>query len=258
MPELGSIPSDCLSELVLDEWSAGELSAEQAQRCETHVAGCAACRARKLALEQANTTFYSEAPSFDALKRLAPAPKPKPARPLANVRWLSAPLLAACAALAFIAVRQPQQPEQPGPSQTPALETRGKGAARIGYYVKRGDAVTRGDNATVVHPHDAVRFVYSADRAYYLAIFSADASGVGVYFPNGRTAQPIAAGQDIALDFSVELDDTLGRERVSALFCPEAFEIGPVQSALSTGSPLPAAVSSCERAGFELNKQRAP
>jgi hypothetical protein len=249
MPELDALEADCLSELVLDEWSAGELSPAQVQRCEAHLAGCATCRARKLALEQANTTFYSEAPSFAALKRLAP--KPKPARSLANVRWLSAPLLAACAALAFIAVRQPAQP-------APALETRSKGAARIGYYVKRGDAVTRGESATAVYPHDAVRFVYSADRAYFLAIFSADASGVGVYFPNGRTAQPIAAGQDIALDFSVELDNTLGRERVTALFCPEAFEIEPVQSALSTGSPLPAFAASCERAGFELNKQRAP
>jgi hypothetical protein len=256
MPELDAIEAECLSELVLDEWSAGELSPEQEQRCQAHLAGCAACRARKLALEQANDTFYSEAPSFAALKRLAPAPKPKPkpARAFANVRWLSAPLLAACAALAFIAVRQPEQPAQ----SAPALETRSKGAARIGYYVKRGDAVTRGESATAVYPHDAVRFVYSADRAYYLAIFSADAGGVGVYFPNGRTAQSIAAGQDIALDFSVELDNTLGRERVTALFCPEAFEIEPVQSALSTGSPLPASVTNCERAGFELNKQRAP
>ncbi|HTU63801.1 MAG TPA: zf-HC2 domain-containing protein [Polyangiales bacterium] len=245
MPELDAIPPDCLSELVLDEWSAGELSAEQEQRCEAHLAGCAACRARKLALEQANHTFYSEAPSFQALKRKAPAPKAK----LANIRWLSAPLLAACAALAFMAVRQPDQP---------APDTRSKGAARIGYFVKRGEAVTRGDATTVVHPRDAVRFVYSADRASYLAIFSADASGVGVYFPNGRTAQPISAGQDVALDFSVELDNTLGRERVTALFCPEAFEIEPVQSALSRGSPLPASVASCERAGFELNKQRSP
>lgn len=255
MPELDPIPSDCLSELVLDEWSAGELSPEVEQRCEAHLASCPACRARKLALEQANTTFYSEAPSFAALKRLAPAPlpkpKPKPARTLANLRWLSAPLLAACAALALIAVRQPEQP-------TSQPETRGKGAPRIGYYVKRGEAVTRGESATAVYPHDAVRFVYSADRAYYLAIFSADAGGVGVYFPSGRAAQQVAAGQDIALDFSVELDNTLGHERVTALFCPEAFEIEPVQSALSSGSPLPASFANCERAGFELNKQRAP
>ena len=254
MPELDAIPSDCLSELVLDEWSAGELSPGEQQRCEAHLASCSACRTRKLALEQASSTFYSDAPTFEALKRLAPAPKPKPkpVSKLVRLRWLSAPLLAACAALAFIAIRAPE------PS-TPLQETRAKGGApRIGYYLKRGDQIARGENATVVYPRDSVRFVYTADRAYYLAIFSADARGVGVYYPNGRTAQLVKAGQDIALDFSVELDDILGRERVTALFCPEVFEIPPVQSALSSGSPLPASLASCERASFELNKQHAP
>jgi hypothetical protein len=59
----------------------------------------------------------------------------------------------------------------------------------------------------------------------------------------------------LALDFSVALDDTLGRERVTALFCPEAFQIEPVQSALSSGGALPPALASCQTAGFELNKQ---
>lgn len=250
MPELNALPSDCLSELMLDEWAAGELSPDDAQRCEAHLAQCSACRSRKLALEQANASFYAEAPTFEALSRLVPS-KPKAPQPASNLRWLSAPLLAACAALAFLAVQKPEQ-------RVPTEQTRAKGAPRVGYYVKRGDEVTRGDSATVVHPGDAVRFVYSADRPYYLAIFGADARGVGVYFPSGRTAQPISAGQDVALDFSVELDDTLGRERVTALFCPEAFEIEPVQDALSSGSPLAASLASCEHAVFELNKQRTP
>jgi hypothetical protein len=97
--------------------------------------------------------------------------------------------------------------------------------------------------------------VYSADRAYHLAIFSADARGVGVYFPSTHAAQPISAGRDVALDFSLELDETLGRERVTALFCDDPFEIEPVQSALSSGSPLPASLASCERAALDLNKQ---
>jgi hypothetical protein len=251
MHELNAV-SECLSELVLDEWSAGELSPSDQQRCEAHLAQCSACRARKFGIEQANMAYYAEAPTFQALSRLAPASKAKQQpKATSNLRWLSAPLLAACAALAFLAVRQPEQP-------APLHETRGKGAPRIGYYVKRGEDIQRGDSATIVHPGDAVRFVYSADKAYYLAIFSADGSGVGVYFPSGRTAQLVSAGQDVALDFSVELDDSLGGERVTALFCPEAFEIEPVQNVLSSGSSLPASLANCERAGFELSKQRAP
>ena len=150
MSELDAIPAECLSELVLDEWAAGELSAEEQQRCEAHLASCEVCQARKRALEQANTAFYSEAPTFDALERLAP--KPKRVRTLNQLRWLSAPLLAACAALAFIAVQKPDQP-------APLAETRTKGAPRLGYYLKRGDSVIRGEPATALYPRDAVRFV---------------------------------------------------------------------------------------------------
>ena len=64
-------------------------------------------------------------------------------------------------------------------------------------------------------------------------------------------------GQEVALDFSVVLDDTLGRERVTALFCPEVFDIERVQSALSSGSALPEPLARCERVGFEINKHRA-
>jgi hypothetical protein len=68
----------------------------------------------------------------------------------------------------------------------------------------------------------------------------------------------VAAGQEVALDFSVQLDDTLGRERVTGLFCPEAFDVDGVQSALSSGSALPESLARCERVGFELNKRKAP
>jgi hypothetical protein len=236
---------------VLDELGAGELSPEAQQRCEAHLAECSACRARKLALEHANATFYAAAPDLGTLSRIAAArsaSEPAGRRAPTKVGWIAAPLLAACAALGFLAVQKPPLP-------APSADTRTKGAARLGYFVKRGETVTRGEGTTVVHPRDAVRFVYSVDRAYYLAIFSADAHGVGVYFPSTRSAQLITAGQDVALDFSVQLDDTLGRERVTALFCPEPFEIDPVQSALSSGSALPASFASCERAAFELNKQ---
>jgi hypothetical protein len=251
MHELNASPSECVSELELDELLAGELSAADQQRCEAHLATCSACRARKQAIEQTNSAFYAQAPSFAALSRLTGAVAPKPARSRSNLRWLGAPLLAACAALGFIAMRSGDQP-------APAHETRSKGAPRLGYYVKRGESVSRGESATVVHPGDALRFVYSADRSYYLAIFSADARGVGVYFPSGPSAELVSAGQEVALDFSVALDETLGRERVTAMFCPEAFDVDAVQSALSSGSALPAQLARCERVGFEINKLRAP
>ena len=251
MHDLNPTLSGCVSELELDEWIAGELSPSDRERCEQHVRECSACQARKQAIEQANAAYLAEAPDFRALQKLAGAPKANVRhlpRKRSQLRWLTAPLLAACAALAFVAVR---------PSERPSVSavTRSKGGPRLGYFVKRGENVQRGQSSGVVHPGDALRFVYSADQAYFLAIFSADAHGVGVYFPSGPKAERVAAGQEIALDFSVALDDTLGRERVTALFCTETFQIEPVQSALSSGGTLPAALASCQTAGFELNKQ---
>ena len=186
-----------------------------------------------------------------AHSRLLEAEKRHPVRAQRKLRWLGALLLPAFGVLAFLAVRQPESAQL-------APHTRTHSAPRIGYYVQRGDEVTRGERATLVYPRDAVRFFYSADRAYYLAIFSANARGVAVYFPTGRTAQHVSAGRDVELDVNVELDDTLGRERVTALFCPETFEIEPVQTALASGAALPATIASCPRASFELTKQRAP
>lgn len=253
MHELNPTLAGCVSELEIDEWLAGELSPSDRERCEQHVQQCSACQTRKHAIEQANAAYLAEAPTFSALKKLRGAAESN-VRPItrkrSSLRW-AAPLLAACAALAFVAVR---------PSDKPSAteSTRSKGGPRLGYYVKRGENVQRGQSSDAVHPGDALRFVYSADQGYFLAIFSADAKGVGVYFPSGPKAERVAAGQEIALDFSVALDDTLGRERVTALFCPETFQIEPVQSALSSGGSLPSALASCQTAGFELNKQAAP
>lgn len=253
MHELNPTLAGCVSELELDEWLAGELSPSDRERCEQHVQQCSACQARKHAIEQANAAYLAGAPDFSALSKLTGAP-PSNVRRItpkrSSWRWLATPLLAACAALAFVALR-------PSDNPSAGATTRSKGGPRLGYYVKRGESVQRGQSSDAVHPGDALRFVYSADQAYFLAIFSADAHGVGVYFPSGPKAERVAAGQEVALDFSVALDDTLGREKVTALFCPETFQIEPVQSALSSGGSLPPALASCLTAGFELNKQPA-
>lgn len=260
MQQLDTTPPDHLTDLELDEWAAGELSPSDQQRCEAHVAECAACRARKLALAQASAAFYAQAPDFPALARRVKGMRAAPSKRVGATqaarsrrpwRWLAPPLLAACAAIGFIAL-------QPTVHAPVASETRSKGKPRLGFFVKRGEEITRGDTGTPVYPGDALRFVYSIDRPYYLAIYSADARGVSVYFPNSQLAHQLTVGQDVALDFSVELDDTVGRERLIGLFCPEAFAVERVQSALTSTSSLPDALAGCQRVELQLNKRAHP
>ena len=56
----------CASDLMLDEWGAGELDREASASLAAHVDGCARCRARHASFEAARAAFLEEAPSFRA------------------------------------------------------------------------------------------------------------------------------------------------------------------------------------------------
>jgi len=250
MQQLSAIGPDCLSELEIDEWLAGELSAAEVQRCALHVERCSDCLQRKRAIEGANAQFYAQSPTFGALRDhvASRAPAARPTRRTSRWRGATAPLALACAGLAALLLWRP------GAELEAPDETRTKGGPRLGYFVKRGDAVVRGDEGVTVRPGDSLRFVYSAERASYFALVSVDARGASVYYPATARAVALPAGQDLALEFSVELDDAPGAERVIGVFCSQAFEIEPARSALAAGAPLPAALASCQRAELELKK----
>jgi hypothetical protein len=245
--------TECLSNLELDEWLADELDTRGRRRCELHFAQCEHCRARRAQRELEAARFYAEAPHFDATQaraRRGQVLTSLPLRASGTRRWSVALLGSALAACVALAVFRGDVRES----------TRTKGSVHLGYFVKRGAQVFRGDADTRVYPDDLVRFVYAAPRGYYLAVFCVDARTTSVYFPGGAMARAraVAPGQDVALDFSVELDAQLGPERVIGFFCSEAFEVEPVRSALASGAPLPAAMERCESAQLTLRKQAEP
>ena len=121
----------------------------------------------------------------------------------------------------------------------PTEPTRSKGGPHVGFFVKRGDHVHRGARGEKLHPADDVRFVYTSESPRYLALFNLDARGATVYYPAGPTAMLARAGSDVALDFSVELDEQLGNERVYAMFCDAAFAVEPLRTALADTGKLP-------------------
>ena len=71
--------SDCVSELELDLWRAGELCAADAQRCSDHVAQCESCRNKLQAMEQVDASMFAAAPSFEALRTLVADQRQTPA-----------------------------------------------------------------------------------------------------------------------------------------------------------------------------------
>ncbi|WP_437687382.1 DUF4384 domain-containing protein [Sorangium sp. So ce176] len=243
-------PEGCLSELRLDELTAGQLDPAAAQEARAHVAGCARCAARLFEIEAARDAFAASAPPL-RLDRGAPQDRAASAASAATTtrpprRWLapvvaSALAAAAAALLFFRAAPDPVggAPESPG--------ERIKGANRIGFYVKRGGSVQPGGAGERLHPGDAIQFTYSATEALYLVILSVDgASQASVYYPSGPVAARIEPGRDVLLPQSTVLDDTLGAERFYGLFCAEAVAVEPLRAALAAHPDAPPAPPGCD------------
>jgi hypothetical protein len=232
----------CLSELALDEWVARELSEPESARVAAHVASCAQCRARHRALEAERADFLAKAPSF-AEHAAVVCRSQQRVIPLRQRILLAATSAATLAATALLVLWSGGKFE----------ETRSKGPAHLSWFVKRGEHVHRGRADEPLYPGDALRFLYSSGEPRYLAIVNVDARAASVYFPSGARAALVRAGNDVALDFSVELDGQLGRERVYALFCETAVEIEPLRAALSETARLPE-TSGCQAEVIVLQK----
>ena len=153
-------------------------------------------------------------------------------------RLIAAAALAACVSLALGS----------WPFDDPPA--RAKGGPHLGFFLKRGTAVERGANGDTVYPEDEIRFVYTADRAYYLALISGDASAV--YFPSAGQARQVEAGGDVPLDAGFQLNEQLDSERIVSFFCDEPVTVKSLRAAVASEDPL--TVEGCKRAELTLHK----
>jgi hypothetical protein len=239
-----SVKEPCLSELVLDEYLAGELAAEASDHARVHLERCDHCTARRAERQADLRAFLQRAPTFAEHAARVKGARGKTLLP-ARSAVLAAASLLALAAAALLIVRSPRDYD----------EIRGKGGARIGFYVKRGEHVARGAASQAVRTGDLLRFVYSAQADTHLALFNLDARAATVYFP-ARTdrAASIRKGTDVPLDFSVELDASPGVEHVHALFCPEPFALEPLRAELEAQRQL-TPPQSCTHHVITLHKE---
>jgi hypothetical protein len=257
----------CLSDLRIDMLLAGDLGAAEAAGARAHAAACAVCCARVAEIEGARAASEAAgAPDLEALRRAAAAPastasaarRSSPPSPWRRV-WppLGAALAVGAAALVLV-VRAPE----PAP---PATGTRIKGGARIGFFVKHGEAVRRGGPGEVVNPGDLVRFTATSAQPAHLTIIGVDAAGaVSVYFPLNGGADDVAAGDEIELPRATALDDTLGPETVHATFCARPLDAAAIEAARAALRASPQATppvppgAGCTTDKLVWTKVRAP
>jgi hypothetical protein len=241
----------CASDLVLEAWAAGELSETRAAEVQAHVQGCERCSGRHAMHLRERAEFLEAAPSFEAHAsligrtiELAPAKAAKTARPqMRRVAAWAGGALSACATL-WLMLR-------PG---VEALETRSKGVAHVEYYVKRGSHVHRGAPRERLRAGDQLRFTYSSDGSRFFALLDVDSRGARVYYPSGTRAVALAAGSAVPLDFGIELDDSVGVERIYAVFCAEPFELESLRAELARSGEL-RAPAGCQIDVTEIEKE---
>lgn len=232
----------CSGDLRLDALLADELGDVDKRALLEHLALCPRCRDRLAVIACERSRFLAS--------ELATPPwlATAPTRPRARWPWstvASALVVAACALLVIMS--------SDGPSE------RAKGGEQLSYFVKRGDRVQRGSAAEAVRPGDQLRFLYTMERPRFVAIASVDAARqTSIYFPPGDRALRLEAGREVPLPSAVELDGTLGEERIFALFCDTPIELTLVREALVANQHTPRLPSGCVKDVLMLHKESPP
>lgn len=211
----------CPSDLLLDAWAAAELDAKVVAQLEKHLSHCSDCQQRHASFEHERAEFLEAAPNFEAQRKLAGATLPtRKSSGEQKTRGLAAFAvgLGAIGLFCVLSMRPWEKTPASGTAHGPHLSV----------SVKRGQLVVPAASGVAVQAGDVLRFAYSTDLDAYLALLNVEARGVRAYFPiTGSQAQHIHPGNEVPLDFSVELDASPGVERVLGVFCRTPFEIHP-------------------------------
>lgn len=188
---------NCVSELMIDRLLAGELVPEAAARVRVHAATCASCGDLLGRAEVVAARFATKAPPL----RLAP-------RRVTRVAGAAA-ALAAVLALVWIA-----------PWRSDGVRT--KGVPSLGVFISHDGAVRRAANHDTAAPGDRLQPVTTAVRAGWIAITATDGAGARTIY---AAPQPVGAGRDRPLPFSIILDETRGLTTITAVFCRAPFAL---------------------------------
>lgn len=197
-----------VSELAIDRLLAGEVAPADASAMRDHAANCDRCGVLLADALAAQTAFAADRPP---LRLPAAAPMVKRRTAVAAMATTAALAAGVVGVLAWPHTAQEQQPEH---------LVRTKGAAIVGYYVSSHGVIRRGAAHEQVAAGDHVQLFTSTTEDAWFAAISIDGHGTrSVYVP----AQRVAAATDHTFGMSIELDDTLGDETVTGVFCAAPF-----------------------------------
>jgi len=209
-----------LTVIALNAYAADPEAMRERSAVAGHLAGCVRCSQTYEALCADKAGFLARHP-FDQ-SAISPA-RPTILRfPAQRIYALAASLVIMVAGVYFYAGRQP----------TTVYRTKGDVAIRLFVRNDQGKAVERAGH--VYAPGEHIQVTYSCGPANLFALFSADTAGnVTTYYPpSGDRPVELAAGADLPLPNSIELDGYIGPELYIACFASALFSVNSVREAI--------------------------
>jgi len=152
-------------------------------------------------------------------------------------RWLPLAFLplAAAATFALVLSTSVSDPARLPSSAVQAPQIRSKGALLLETFYRRGEMVALAEDGAPFLQGDRLRFRYTLAEDGHIAIFSVDDRGqVFPFYPaSALGSQLAAAGAQVMLPGSIELDGHKGWERVYAVWSPEPLPGELLRSAVA-------------------------
>ncbi|TNE50137.1 MAG: DUF4384 domain-containing protein [Deltaproteobacteria bacterium] len=224
---------DCLSEWHLDQlYYSGEQwhGSDQAHK---HIESCDSCRARFQSRTHDAETLQQQA-GFQALlkqgtQRLAAQPTSAPSLWSTWLSWQRLTWASAMAAALVVVTLFPRDPgpDRVGKSHTPTI--------RMLHFRKGSQYSQWTRDGERLRPGALIQFTYQLSIPQSMMIVSLNQAGkVSVFFPLGKRQSVLrqAGTGTLPPNQSLELDDSIGKERIFVIASTKPFSLSAVQEAL--------------------------
>jgi hypothetical protein len=199
-----------VSELSIDRLLAGEVATADAEAMRDHARACKACGDR---LAAAQTTQRECVGTLPRLPITVARPR------TSRIATIGAAVTALAAVFALV-VGWPRAHTGRGAHVIEPAE-RTKGRALAGFFVAHAGDIRRGSVHETVSPGDRLQLFTTSTTPAWFAVISVDARGTRSVYIEPRVIEP---GTERLLPLSLELDDSLGGETLTAIFCAERFD----------------------------------
>lgn len=209
---------DCPRRFELIRLAAGDGEEEELNVLRAHADSCPQCGSLLTSLEKQRNEFLKRHPFEEIAPTLL---KGRRRRPL---YWL-APAAAAAALLLVAGILWfALSPE-------PTIRT--KGDISLAFFVQKGGEAVPGQAGGIYRKNDRIQFAYSSGPNRYVFLVSLDDRGAVSNFNHqgAETSVPIKPGTNRVLEGSIILDDSVGPERIFAVFSNQPLRLEEVKDA---------------------------